>query len=257
MNDSINTISCNIDEEILQLLTQNPNKWMSVISLYNQYTKEHTVNKKEFIVNCELLNTRFNNVRKYHKNNLCYLAFVTNNSLIPEDVLFEVEEKYNNYINDEIFRSLDRCDVIEYMIKNSNCCENLSLSEYFDGVDTALHILFKKGRIDLVNTLVSCYDIDFDIKNGNNESLLDVLNYSDKNASKLVKLVFEHQFAKLNETNNNNLNKIKQTNTQLLETNKKLSNENSLLKKQIMLTNVYKYVGLTCFIVSIITFLLK
>lgn len=232
------TNSCNIDEGIFQLLTQNPNEWMSAINLYNQYTKEHYVNKKEFIINCELLTTRFKNIRKCHKNNICYLNFGTDNSLITKEVYDE--EIHDDYKDDELFRSLDKCDVIEYMVKNSHCCENLSLTDFFDDIDTVLHILFRKGRIDLINTLISCYSVDFDIKNKNNEDLLDVLDYSNKDAQKLVKLVFEYRFSKLNKKYNDQLDSIKHHNTLVLETNRKLIDENKLLKKRTAALNLYK-----------------
>lgn len=248
------TTSCNIDDGICQLLTQNPNQWMSAINLYNQYTKEHSVNKKDFIINCELLNTRFKNIRKYHKNNICYLAFVTNDSLISKEVN---DEKYSDNINNELFRSLDSCEVIEYMIKNPSNCEKMSFTEYFDENDTLMHILFKRGRIDLVKTLMSTYDIDFDIKNRKNESLLDVLNFEDKSAQKLVNIIFEYRISKLNETHNSRINSIKQTNTTLIEVNKKLADENNLLRKQIYTTKIYKYLTFMCFISFLLTYFFK
>jgi len=254
MNHSAtNTTSRNIDEGIFQILTQNPNQWMSTVNLYNQYTKEYYINKRDFLINCELLNTRFKNVRKYHRNGLCYLAFVTDNSLISKEVDDEV--KNDDLTNDEIFRSLDKCDVIEYMIKNPQNCENLSLTEYFDDTDTVLHILFRKGRVDLVNTLVSCYNVNFDIRNRNDESLLDVLNYNDKNAPKLVKLIFEQQFAKLSENFSNRSNDIKQMNSSLLEINKKLKSENNMLKNEAAFLKFYKCATVVFFLTTVVMYL--
>jgi hypothetical protein len=231
-----------VGDSIFQLLTRNPNKWASVVSLYNQYISKHTnINKKDFILRCELLGTQYKNVKKYHKNGLCYLAFVSDESCTPKEAVDE--GNHADLVNDEIFKSIDKCDVIEYMMKNAEYCDNLSLTEYFDGTDTVLHILFRRGRIDIVNALISCYNVDFDIKNSNDESLIDVINYNDKNAVKLVKLVFENKYSRLMADHNTQLSNVKQANTRLLEVNSRLITENGALKKGAVVHNVYKYIS--------------
>lgn len=232
-----------MDNGIFLILTQNPDKWMTVVSLYNQYTKEYPrTNKKDFILSCELLNTRFKNIRKCHKNNLCCLAFITDNNLIPES--FHNEEKYYEMTTDESFKLLDKCVVIEYMINNPQYNPSISFSEYFDGNDTILHILFKEGRVDLIKKIERDYDINLDITNSKNESLLDVINYNknNNNSNDLVKLYIDHKFKRLNRNYDTHIEQIKQTNMILLETNKDLVKENDILKKDKKNVTFYKYV---------------
>ena len=233
------TTSSNIDEGIFQLLTQNPNKLMSINDLFDQYTKDHSINflKKDFIINCEELNTRYKNIKKYYKNQQCYLAFVTDESMMTDHISS----------SDDVI--LDKCDIIEYMISNPQYCEKMSLTDNFDGTDTILHILFRKGRIDLINALAGSYDINFDQMNARNESLLDVMDPSNQNTSKIIKMVFDNKYKKLISENQIRLNDVRHTNSILLENNRKLANENQELKKQVGDNKFYYYYAIICSII--------
>lgn len=229
----MSTISNKLDDGIFQLLTQEPNKWIPVVTLYNMYTREfpntYNVLKRDFMAMCEMLHTRFKNVRKYHKNGMCFLAFVTDDSVITTDVR---DEEYRTELeNDNAFKSLKKDDVIQYMLDNSEYCQQLSFDEYFDGNDTIMHILYRNGKPDLVDKIMTSYKINMDVKNASGESLLDVINYSDKLVSaRLVKLFISNQVSKINLEHAKTMEQIRETNSSLLDKNKLLTLENNRLR---------------------------
>lgn len=227
MTSLISDLDKKLDESIFQLLTQEPNKWMPISTLYNLYTKEnpkYTPNKKNFIMICEVLNGRFKNVRKCHKNNICNLAFVTNENLpIFSNALDNIE------FLEKDFKPVDSVEMIEYMIDNPECVHSLSLNEYWDGTDTVTHILFKNGRLEPIKKLLDRYAIDFSVKNVNGKSLLDVIDYSSKDAANLVELYYLNLAKDLRSKFDKEIDLVKTNNTFLLDKNKKLSAENNQL----------------------------
>ncbi|AYV84015.1 MAG: hypothetical protein Hyperionvirus15_53 [Hyperionvirus sp.] len=226
----LSSTSADIEEGTFQLLTQEPNKWISVVRLYNLLSNDHpgvSISKKEFLLKCELLNTRFKNVRKRTRNGVCNLAFVVDDSSLVDGV-------GGGEDGEKIFKALDKCEVIEYMISNKEYCSNLSLNEFFDGVDTVVHILFRNGRVDLVERLLETFDVDLGVKNSEGKTLLDVVNYGEGgNAGKLIRLVYESQMNALKLKHSGELVVVKQRNTALLEINKKLESENLMLKRKL------------------------
>lgn len=226
-----------MDENIFQLLTQNPNKWMSVVRLFNEYKTSNKFlsntysNQKNFLIECELLNTKFKNVRKTHKNGLCYLAFVTDDSLLyyPSQNLYSDPDTTS-----ALCEPVEPFEIIEYMIENPEYHEKISLTEYFNGVDTILHILFKKGRIDLIKKLMIYHnDIDFDIKNAVGQTVIDSLPNDSEETTKL-KLVTMYYDMKMEKNRKEYEIKIKTNENMvksLLEENSKLIKQNNELKK--------------------------
>ena len=223
-----------LDEAIFQILTQNPNKWMSAVAIYNSLDSKEYKDKKDFIMNCELLPTRFKHIRKCHKNSLCYLAFIADESLISKAIM-KIEEDADNETT-SLFNSLDKLEVIDYMINNPDTCRDLSLTEYFDGNNTIMHILFKNGRTDLVKKLFESYNADLSITNSEGKSIIDVIDYSSVTAPELVKIYLDYELARISLENLSALDGARKTNNSLLEANKKLLNENRQLKSQITTT---------------------
>ena len=233
MSFSVNTDTIDsVAKEIFQMLTMDANKFRSVYSLYNEYVMEHRntrVSKKDFSLVCELLKTYYKNIEKKYYNNICHVAFVTDSSLVSNNDTEQIRNLAKQELED--FNSLDRCDVIEYKINNPKYCSDLSLIELVDGTDTVLHLLARRNKYDLISKLSSLYDIDFDIRNKINESVLDVINYGDiQSATRIVKLITSYQINKYKLTNSISDDAIKKQNTTLVEQN------NSLQKQIVTLT---------------------
>ncbi|AYV80671.1 MAG: hypothetical protein Harvfovirus4_35 [Harvfovirus sp.] len=229
-----------VEEGTFQLLTQDPNKWISVVKLFNLLSADHPTkkfDKRDFLLRCELLNTRFKNVRKCLKNSICHLAFVTD-----DGQLVEGGSSANVFVDGAAYKALDKCEVIEYMINNSKYCSELSLSEFFDGTDTVVHILFRNGRIDLLKKLLGTFSVDFAVKNSDGQGLLEVINFSNQDsAMALVKMVHESQMNALRLSYIADINLVKQSNTSLLDINKKLASENVKMKIVMDKSSVFMF----------------
>jgi hypothetical protein len=251
-----------MDKDIFQILARDPNKYRPIFSLYNEYCKEkHSyVDKKHFIIICELLDVNFKNVKKLYRNGTCYLSFVTDYSSLTD--VEESDKKSNAYTkegskyNDNEFGALDKCYIIEYTLDNPKTCSKLSLTDYLDGTNTIIHIVVNKGRYDLLNKLISYYDVDFDIKNRLNQTVFDVLDLKDvQNTINIIKLIVNYQINKNRVTIESNVLSVKQQNSLLLDQNKRLSesvtdfrndnfrlkqveNENKKLRQYLMLFSV-------------------
>lgn len=229
-------------KDIFQMLTISANKFRSVYSLYNEYVlndKNRYVSKRDFSLTCELLNTYYKNVEKKYYDNICYVAFVTDPSHLSNDD----REQIKNTIakEDNEFNSLDKCDVFEYMINNPKFCDNVSLKDYCDGNDTILHLLTRKNKYDIIVKIANLYDVDFDVKNKNGESVLDVINYEDlQSAMKIVKLITSYQVNKYQLKNFVVNESVKKQNSTLVEQNKELRNEVTSLTKSVKETESSK-----------------
>jgi hypothetical protein len=229
-------------KDIFQILTVNANKFRSVYSLYNEYildSKNKYVTKRDFSLTCELLNTYYKNIDKKYYDNICYVVFVTDPSHLSNDDREQI--KNASMKEDNEFNSLDKCDVFEYMINNPKFCENISLKDYCDGNDTILHLLTRKNKYDMMVKISNLYDVDFDVKNKNGESVLDVINYNDlQNAMKIVKLITSYQVNKYQLKNSLVNESVKKQNTSLAEQNKELRNEVTSLTKHVKETESSK-----------------
>lgn len=224
------TTITDMDTDIFQMLVLSADQFRSVHSLYNEYTSNKPttlVDTRKFVLTCELLDTGFKNVKKIYRNNVCYLAFVTDNSHLPK----EIERiQVNVTQEDKDFESIDKCEVIEYMLNNPKFTSSISFTEYVDGTDTVLHVLARKGKYDLLNRIIAVYDVDFDIVNKNNENILDVVDYTDARSSRqIVRSILNYQLNKCKLDNKIVIQQIKKHNTELTEANRVLTkNVNTL-----------------------------
>jgi len=136
-----------VENGILCYLTQYPDEFRSVVSIYNNYDKDMPIsklpNKKLFKTICELLDSGHDNIVKTHDGGMCYLCFTTDSSN-PKGLLEGLLTKSEQLENEDEFKKIDQCCVIEYWINNPNVSPLFDFTEYFDGENTVLHILSKK-----------------------------------------------------------------------------------------------------------------
>ena len=222
-----------LDVEIFQLLSENADAWLTIQNLYNKYveTREDFADKKSFIISCELLNTRFNNIRKCKKRNgLCYLAFVTDKDKelnYPKDIV-----SFDDKDNDEEFKRIKDSEVIEYMLQNPESCYKLPIKSLYNNTDTVLHIICKDGKDDLLEDILNYYDVDTEIKNKEGLTPLEVINFekNPKNSIKMVKQLLNYKIKNIVLDNEVKLSKTKEVNSALLKLNSDLTKENTRLK---------------------------
>ena len=248
-----------LEEAIFQFLTQNPNKWLSAQTIYNHLTKDlphRHLNKGAFVERCELLYTRFKNVHKRIRDRICYLIFVTNEASLPREVVDE--ELRTQREVDEALRALDPCSVIDYQLTHPEYGGTLSLTEFLDGGDTILHLLFRRGRVDLVDKLSREFDVDFDVKNVQGQSVLDVINYGDSaTATRLLQKFLDHKVDRLRLAHAKDLAVVKTTNTSLLEQNARLKTENTELRRDLTSASLYRVGAWLCVIALLASWLVR
>lgn len=226
-----------IETGVMCFLTQRPNEFISIISIYNNYDNDIPVSKlpekKMFKTICELFDTRHNNIIKTYKNGMCYLCFTLDESKL-NDALKKVGLDKPTFYNiteseqtrmDNDFRNIDQCSVIEFWINNPDVSPSFDFTKYFDGENTILHIMAKNGRYDLIERLNNLYGVDFDIRNKHGEHIIDVAKQGDfEFIKKLVNLMLKSDKRRKDEKRSNEESDLKRNNMLLLRKNEESNN---------------------------------
>lgn len=243
-----------MEENIFLQLTEKSDEFLSVTRLFNDYSSkssdtssslkdihEDNLNKKLFVTACELLNTKYNNVHKIYKNNICHLCFLTDKTMLSNalykinldhDAYAHQNEKYNSSIDHE-FQKMNNCDIVEYIINNNDVSSRLSLTEYFNEIDTVMHILSRNGKFESIEKLSKHYNVNFNQLNAHGESIMDVAKDDIYFVKKLLKLICDYKQTESHNENTIMRVEMKNLNTNLLETNEKLVKEINSLNDEL------------------------
>ena len=61
------------------------------------------------------------------------------------------------------------------MLDNRDYCSRFNLTEFMDSKNTALHIVCKEDRLDLLNKILDKYDVDIQMKNKDGQSVIELV----------------------------------------------------------------------------------
>ncbi|AYV78798.1 MAG: hypothetical protein Edafosvirus34_8 [Edafosvirus sp.] len=242
-----------LDEAIVYYLTINPNVPKSIYQIYDGLCQEKIcpdlnksfmtkdINKTRFTTLCHILDTQYNNIHKFYDRNMLYLLFSTkdksevisnNNMLVRGNNM-----PMNKYDPTFMFELPNQCNVIAYMLDNKDYCSKFNLTDYMDDKNNMLHAVCQNNRMDLLERILSSYDVDLNIKNRDGKTALDLVT-NVQMMRKLLEYDFNKKLLKLQlETQN-----LKENNTHVVFATsmsiQKYNDEISKVKNQVYM---YKF----------------
>lgn len=194
-----------LKKAIYYFLTLHPNQKFTVSELYNEIKKEKICKDLEyyeskcskdalayFVKSCRDVYTGYKNIT--------YLGS-SDSYMIKAEI-----SKYN-------------MTEVENMIKNPQLYPDIRYDALFKDGQTLLHILCHEGKNELLEQVAESFHIDLSTKNGNGESLIDVIPKSnDDTARALLKIAM----VQMREISDGRILELKKLNTELQNVNNSL-----------------------------------
>lgn len=182
-----------LDSKIYFLLTLEPNKFINIYDLYNNFIKEYgQIDRIAFYCECEILDRNFKNITKIVRDKIIYLMFVTDTTIA------EKEPRYHRHVLTDGFSHFTLLDRLSYMAKSDNDSHRYYIQDmnktFDENGDKLQHYIVRSRNPKLLEDFLSLNDIDPELKNKNGETVYDIINQMDRNTGdKMLRLIIESQ----------------------------------------------------------------
>jgi len=222
-----------LDDAIFYYLSTVPNVPQSVHMIYNALCDQNICpalkspanrdnNKLKLICTCNTLDSRFKNIKVLRKNNTIYVVLSTNK-----------ESTFDSFPEDT-HEQVPPLTLVEYMLTCPEYSSSLNFTDYVDNKDTVLHLICRHARYDLLQRVLTLYDVDPKVQNVDHITPYDVLpfNSGDKSTKIMADLV-KYECEKEVRTIRNMLTELRKHNTELQNVNAILINETNKAKATV------------------------
>jgi hypothetical protein len=227
-----------VDNAIYYYLSTTPDKFISINKIYSELINENIchdlmnsqqflLNQTIYLLNCYKLCDIYNNITKEYKDSVLYLRFNTK-SIVKENNLpfntiknndifdnsFNLPTELSNnvlYFKTSFNNSFNSPTELLNNVLNLNIHNHIKINDYINKNDTIIHHVCREGDLKLLLYIKQYFDIDINLKNINNETLLEVLP-GNSDGLKIQKILLENHYEKLLLDTNVELEKIKTIN---------------------------------------------
>ena len=225
----------NLDKAVFYYLSNNQDTPKSINNIYNGLCQENIVpelnNRKNHDINviklkslCYFLDNKFQNIHKLHSEGILHLVCTK-----KKDFIFNENEN----IDKEEIKINDYNNIVNDVVKNPNQYPYLQFNDTLSVTDNLLHLCCKFKDPKYLSNLLENYDVDIDIKNGENKKAIEIV--TESNYTEHAIILKEYHYNKIL-NNLKSVNQKLQTEFTMQTSQAKFLREENLKKSSFLIT---------------------